>query len=45
LQQDEDLLVWLKQNLELQQIIKGEVEGVDGVETIGSSKDLLFGKV
>ncbi|MCM3732960.1 hypothetical protein M3196_15000 [Fictibacillus nanhaiensis] len=42
MQQDEDLLVWLEQNLELQQVIKGEVEGVDGVETIGQQQGFTF---
>jgi hypothetical protein len=38
LQQDEDLLVWLEQQLDRQQITKGEVEGVDGVGQIGQQQ-------
>jgi hypothetical protein len=45
LQQDEDLLVGLVQQLDRQQRTKGEVEGVDALGKLDSSKDLHSGKI
>jgi hypothetical protein len=42
LQQDEDLLVGLQQQLEVQRITKGEVEGAGGVGIIGQQQGFTF---